>query len=381
MRMDFHTDFGSFEGRVWLNCAHQGPLPRVAAEEAREAVAWKMRPFELTGERFASVPARLRRALGQLIGVDGDEVVLGNSASYGVHLLANGLPWSHGDDVLLVRGDFPSNLLPWQALEGRGVGIRYVATAGPLPNPQELEKALMPRTRIFCTSWVHSFSGVACDLGALGRVCRSNGTRFVVNGSQALGARPLDVGAVAVDAVVGVGFKWLCGPYGTGFVWMRPDVLRSLEYNQAYWLAQMNADDLGKEQGDVVGRAGLPTARTYDVFGTANFFNFKPWAASLEYLLGVGIKDIEAYDQGLVERLLDGLDPRRFDVRSPREGPGRSTLVFISHKERDRNPSLAETLKRHGVDVAYRRGDIRLSPHLYNTTKDINRTLALLNSG
>src|SRR5579884_4196315 len=177
MRSDFQADFGPFGDRVWLNCAHQGPLPRVAVEEAHEAVAWKVRPYELTAERFAGVPARLRRALGRLLGVPTDEVILGNSASYGLHLLANGLPWREGDEVPLVRGDFPSVLLPWLGLEGRGVRARYVRPARHLPDPDELAAALTPRTRVFCCTWVHSFSGVACDLQALGAACRANGTR------------------------------------------------------------------------------------------------------------------------------------------------------------------------------------------------------------
>jgi selenocysteine lyase/cysteine desulfurase len=380
MRTDYHIDFGPFDGRVWLNCAHQGPLPRTAAEEAREAVAWKVRPFELTAERFAEVPARLRRALGRLLGVPAEEVILGNSASYGLHLLANGLPWRDGDEVLLVRRDFPSVLLPWLTLEDRGVRVRYLQPARHLPDPEELAAALTPHTRVFCTTWVHSFSGVACDLAALGAVCRANGTRFVVNASQALGARPFDA-ALPVDAVLGVGFKWLCGPYGTGFVWVRPELLRALHVRQAYWLAQMTAADLGNDDAEVRPPPGPTTARACDVFGTANFFNFKPWAAAVEYLLGVGIERVAEYDQRLVQHFLDGLDPARFDVLSPRQSPARSTLIFLSHKERDRNRLLHARLQERGVEVAYRRGQIRLAPHLYNTPDDIDRALAVLHGG
>jgi selenocysteine lyase/cysteine desulfurase len=202
----------------------------------------------------------------------------------------------------------------------------------------------------------------------------------VVNASQALGTRPFDA-SVPVDAVLGAGFKWLCGPYGTGFLWMRPELLRSLRVPQAYWLAQMTADDLGNEEGPVCRAAGPPTARACDVFGTANFFNFKPWAAAVEYLLGVGIGRIAEHDQRLVQYLLDGLDPAKFDVVSPRELPRRSTLVFVSHKERDRNRLLHARLAEKKVDVAYRRGMLRLAPHLYNTIEDMDRALALLHAG
>src|SRR6516164_4421715 len=144
MQTGYHADFGPFDGKVWLNCAHQGALPRVAAEEAREAITWKVRPFEFTTDRFAEVPARLRRALGRLLGVPAEEIILGNSASYGLHLLANGLPWQDGDEILLVRGDFPSVLLPWLALENRGVRIRFIRPARHLPDPEELAAALTP---------------------------------------------------------------------------------------------------------------------------------------------------------------------------------------------------------------------------------------------
>ena len=377
MTSPYAADFGPFHGRVWLNCAHQGPLPRIAAEEAREAIEWKVRPFEMTTERFSGIPALLRQVLGRLLGAPADEVVLANSASYGLHLLANAIPWKRGDEVLLVRGDFPSVLFPWLGLEERGVQVRFIEPARHLPEPEELRAALTPQTRLFCSTWVHSFSGVACNLEALGSLCCANGTMWVVNASQAIGARPFNISA-PVDAVLGVGFKWLCGPYGTGYLWMRPELLRSLRYNQAYWLAQMTADDLGKEKIEITRRPGPPTARTFDIFGTANFFNFKAWTASLEYLLKQGIDNIARYDQELVQYLLDNLG-NQYEVLSPREAERRSTLVFISHKDRDRNQAVYARLSEAGIGVAYRRGQPRLAPHLHNSRADLDRALDVLN--
>ena len=110
MSDSFAGDFGPFDGRVWLNCAHQGPLPRVAAEAAREAIDWKVAPYRLTSERFGGVPAGLRESLARLIGAAADDIILANSASYGLHLMANGLPWKAGDEILLMKGDFPSDI-------------------------------------------------------------------------------------------------------------------------------------------------------------------------------------------------------------------------------------------------------------------------------
>jgi len=381
MADNYAHDFGPFDGHTWLNCAHQGPLPRVAAEEAREAISWKVAPYKLTTERFNSVPARLKNALARLIGASVDEIILGNSASYGLHLLANGIPWRQGDEILLVAGDFPSNILPWLQLEKLGVRIRLLHPRNSLPNPDELGEAISLQTRLFCTSWVHSFSGFAGDLQELGSVCRQHGVTFVVNASQALGARPLNVRAVPVDAVISVGFKWLCGPYGTGFCWLRPSLLASLEYNQAYWLAGMSADDLGQEGGELSLPEGSPSARTYDVFGTANFFNFKAWAASLEYLLEQGLERIAAHDQELVEHFISNLDSAKYILASPAAGEARSTLVSISHRDTVRNSVLQAKLRVARIEAAYRKRRLRFSPHLYNTKADITKAVAVLNAG
>lgn len=367
-------DFGDFDGRVWLNCAHQGPLPRVAAEAARRAVAWKSSPHEMTTERFGQVPVGLRAALGGLLGVPAEEVILGNSASYGLHLLANGLPLEAGDEVLLMEGDFPSNILPWLGLRDRGVQVRLLRPENDLLRPDEVAAGLTSRTRVLCLSWVHSFSGRVADLDALGRLCRNAGVRLIVNGAQGVGARPLRLSDTPVDALIGVGFKWLCGPYGTGYCWIRPELRQTLIYNQSYWLSMQTADDLKRGRGPL-GPATDLGARRYDVFGTANFFNFVPWTASIEYLLDVGIDRIARHDQRLVSRFLEGLDRDRYDVISPEQGEDRSTLVFFSHRRPESNAEVYETLRRYGIDIALRAGRLRLAPHLYNTAAQVDRML------
>lgn len=381
MTLDVTDDFGRFDGRVWLNAAHQGPLPHAAAAEALEAIDWKMSPRQLTEERFREVPDRLKTALAYALGAPPEEIVLGNSASYGLHLLANGIAWKAGDEVLVVRGDFPVDILPWLGLEDQGVQVRCLEPANHLPTADELCSSISPATRLFCSTWVHSFSGVTADLAGLGEVCRAHEVLFVANVSQGLGAQPLVVSTLPVDAVVGVGFKWLCGPYGTGFLWLRLDLLEELRYNQAYWLAEASAATLSDETADAPRRTGRPPkARTYDVFGTANFFNFKPWAASLEYLMEIGLERIAAHDQELVTRLIEEIDRHKYVLVSPEEGPQRSTLVFLSHRDPARNPQVHAYLEEQGIDVVLRRGNLRLSPHLYNTREEIDQVVAALDA-
>jgi|APTNR8051073442_1049403.scaffolds.fasta_scaffold05715_4 selenocysteine lyase/cysteine desulfurase len=367
-------DFGPFDGRVWLNAAHQGALSRPARDAAADAVAWKVQPWEMTTERFSQTPETLRRALAGLIGADPDDVILANSASYGLHLLANGIPWRDGDEVLVMQGDFPSDILPWMGLADRGVSVRPLKPRGRVLDADEIAAAIGPRTRLLCLTWVHSFSGHAIDLDAIGRLCREQGVLFVANAAQAIGVRPLDVSTAPVDAVVGVGWKFLCGPYGTGFAWMRPEVRRVLRYNQSYWLNMLTSDDLGRDALDLTLRADVG-ARRYDVFGTANFFNFVPFGAAVTYLAGLRLERVRDYVNSLVQRFVDGLDRDLYRLISPERGTGRSTLIVISHRDRARNEAVHAALRAKGIHVAVRAGALRVAPHLYNTPADIDRAL------
>jgi selenocysteine lyase/cysteine desulfurase len=264
-------------------------------------------------------------------------------------------------------------------LRERGVTTRFIEPRKYVPQPDELLASITPATRVFCTTLAHSFSGYVVDARALGEICRARNVKFVLNASQALGARSFNVADTPVDAVVSVGFKWLCGPYGTGFCWIRPEFRETLKRNQAYWLSMQTADDLGGEQGVPTIRDDLG-ARAFDVFGAANFFNFKPLTASVEYMLAQGLENIAAHNDRLVSAFISGLDRNRYEILSPLEGPQRSTLIMISHLQPQRNLPIYEQLRSQDIYIAFRRGKLRIAPHIHLTTDDISRVLDALNA-
>jgi cysteine desulfurase / selenocysteine lyase len=370
--------FGPFAGRTWLNCAHQGPLPAPAHAAALEAIAAKVSPAAIRDEDFVETPARLRRALARLIGAQVDDVLLANSTSYTINLVAHGLRWRAGDEVVVVAGDFPATVVPWLPLKRHGVSVRLIGSGDGRLDAETLAAALTPRTRLVCASWAFSFFGHALDLESIGRVCREHDVWFMVNGSQAIGARPIDVTALPIDALACSGFKWLCGPYATGFGWLSDALRTELDYVQPHWLRAQSAQNLNRSLD-----YSLPdddTAGAFDVFCNANFFNFAPWCAAVELLLDIGVERIAAHDQALVELLVQGIDDAGYVLGSPREGPERTTLVFISHPDAARNRSVWEELERAGIDVALREERIRISPHLFNSGVDIAQTLEVLKS-
>jgi cysteine desulfurase / selenocysteine lyase len=370
--------FGDFDGRIWLNAAHQGPLPRLAAEAAGDALAAKLAPHRIGDEAFVEVPGRLRELLGRLIGAPAQEIILGNSASWGLQVLANGLPWRPGDEVLVLADEFPATVFPWLVTERHGVTVRQLELGEPVLEPERLQQELSPRTRVVAVNWVRSLTGHVIDIAGLNQVCERSGVHLVLNVTQGLGALPFDVRRHRVTAISCSGFKWLCGPYATGFAWIRPDVLQTMRPVQAYWLALPDGVELDlNREGEHRLRDDLG-ARAYDVFGTANFLNFIPWAAALEYLLAQGIQAVADHDQALVEQLTGLLEDRGYRFISPTGAGQRAAIVVISAADPARNQAAYRRLTDAGVDAALRAGNIRLSPHLYNTPDQIQYAAATL---
>lgn len=378
--LDLASEFDLPTDRVWVNAAHQGPLPRRAAKAVAEMVRWKTQPHHLASAAvFADLPDRLRSELATLVGAQPSEIVLANSASYGLHLVANGLELGTGDEVIVAANDFPSDILPWTRLERYGVNVKALRPHGQVLTADEIAAAITPRTRVVCLTWVHSFSGQVIDLDAIGEVCRANDVLFVVNGSQGVGGIPISVTGHPIDALIGVGFKWLCGPYGTGYCWLGPRVSDQLHATKRYWLSGLSTEDLAKPGFDLSAFSQPETGR-HDIFGTANFFNFAPFAESVALVNSVDVESIYEHNQALADQLVAGIDATRCEVLDRGDPERLSSIVFVRPLDRSLDETAAQ-LAAAKVDVSRRVGLIRLSPHLYNTSADIDRVLAALNGG
>ena len=372
----YSADFSSFEQKIWLNAASEGPLPIAAQKELSEAMEWKSKPYELTLARFSSVPRELKKSIARLIEVNEEDVILANSASYGLYILANGIDWHKGDEILVMQNDFPTNILPWLALEEKGVCIRQIQAEDKILTPEELLANVTARTRLFCISHVHTFTGYECDVLRLGEICQAKGIIFVLNVSQSAGTMPVDIGRLPVDAVVCAGYKWLCGPYGTGFFWMKSELRNSLEYNQVYWTL-LPEEVLQGENKLVLPQ--MNNSRKYDVFGTANFFNFKPFRAAIDYWLKIGMQEVQGYHSQLIDTFIDGLNHDQYYLISPTDKEKRSSLVVLSHRRKEKNQAIHQKLKSQGIYTAFWKGHLRIAPHVYNTSEEINKLINELN--
>ena len=376
MKNNYQKDFASLNGKIWLNAASEGPLPLAAGEALQEAMEWKSHPFKLDGEKFISVPRDLKESLGRLLGVESRDVILGNSASYGLHILANGIPWAKGDEILLMQNDFPANILPWLGLQRLGVKVIEIPPENRVLSAQEFLKNITPQTKLFCVSHVHTFTGFKLDVEEFAKICQEHKIIFVVNISQSAGTMPLNTLQMGADAVVCAGYKWLCGPYGTGFCWIRPALRENLILNQAYWISLLSAQEL-KEEGPLELKE-LKTARKFDVFGTANFFNFVPLKAALDYWHKIGLENVSSYHNFLMDQVIQGLKETKYQLISPEKGQARSSLIVFSHPQKEKNEEIFKGLLDRGIYAALWKGNIRISPHVYNTNEEIILFLSVL---
>ena len=357
---------------TWLNTAHQGPLPFPAQEEVLRSLADKIDPNRFSRESFASTPTAARSMVARLLNAAAEDVLLANSTTYTVNLIAQGLDWSDGDEVVCVDGDFPASVLPWIALERRGVKTKLIRASQGRVDPDVVAAAITRRTRVVCLSWVFSFFGSTTDLRAVGEICRARNVWLVVNGSQAVGARPVDITTMPVDALACCGWKWLCGPYAAGFGWISEELRAHIEYPQPHWMR------LQRQPGPSYELVETDAASRFDVLCSADFFGFRPLAASIAHLLDIGVERVAEHNQALVQLLIDRLHELPYRLISPVDREARSTLVVVSHEDGTQNERLHRALASQGISVAYYNDALRISPHLFNGTDEIEAVVSAL---
>jgi selenocysteine lyase/cysteine desulfurase len=359
--------------QIFLNHASTGPLPQRAVDALNEATALRAQPWRYSQEMQFGTLAKARAACARLVNAKPAEIALMVNTSYGLNLAARALPFEAGDVVITSDREYPSNIYPWMELEAsRGVKLERIPCKGTLPDEDAILAALdRPRVRGVVLSWVSFATGYRIDVARIGAACRERGIWFVLDAIQGIGAAPLDVRTANVDVVACGGQKWLLSPWGTGFVWLRPDLVQSLRPVDVSWMATKCSDDFTRlTEYDFTYR---DDARRFEVI-TLPYQDFVGLNASLDLFLEVGLDEV--YRR--VERLADHIVQwalGRADVRlvTPPDRERRAGIVAVA----PRDPVAAsERLTAAGVIHSLREGAIRLSPHFYNTDDDLDRALA-----
>jgi len=359
--------------RIFLAHAGVSPLPSPTADALKSEV--ERASYSQESADFIAEIDAIRRVGARLINANSDEVALLGPTSLGLNLVANGLRWQQDDEVVC----YPDNVYPWQALSERGVRIIPLQPErlGEI-TPELVLKALTPRTRLVALASCHFLSGFRLDYEAIGEELDRRGVLFCLDAIQSLGATTIDVRHI--DFLAADSHKWMLGPLGAGifyvkrkrFETLRPTLIGAWNVRSPGYVAQ---PEITFE----------PTARRYEP-GSLNLLALHGMKTSLELLLGLGVKQIEARLLDLRAFAEERLLAKGFRVlgianrRSQKSG-----ITTIAIENQDAAVAQARKLRDNRVDISLRQvrsgvSCLRLSPHFYNTEAEIEEVVRILSS-
>ncbi len=327
-------------------------------------------------ESHRSVEAT-RATAARLLGAATDEIALVPNTTVGLNLVAEGLDWRPGDNVVTLADEFPSNVYPWMNLESRGVQTRRVPTepSGRV-DLDRLASECDNRTRVLAISWVGYATGYRHDLERVAQIAHERGALCVVDAIQALGVFPIDVKKMPVDALAAGGQKWLLGPEGAGIAFIHRELLPRLRP------IGLGSHSVVQERDYTHIELNLkPAAARYEG-GAQNMAGMLALGASLGLLLELGAEAVAAAVLDITDLACRRLaeigativSDRRTDQRGGEQRSGIVSFEWPAHEP------LA--VKRHcltqGVVLSSRAGRLRIAPHAYNNEEDVERLVGAL---
>lgn len=349
---------------IYLDHAGAAPasLPVKAAVEAFLAESAEGAAFNYP--QWAHRIVEVRKLCAQLVNAGADEIAFIKSTSHGLSIVAEGMDWKRGDNVLFFEKDFPSNIYPWTHLKSKGVEARAILSRGGRMLIEDIEGLMDARTRLIAISSVQFSNGFRTDLKLMGELCRSKGVLLCVDAIQSLGIFPMDVREFNIDFLAADAHKWLLGPEGIGIFCCRKELVQKLRPPLVGWKSVQNEFDFDHP----VLRLKNDAQRFEE--GSQNLMGIFGLGAAIELLLEVGIADIEERILVLGDQIIREAGKRGFTVLSPKEREERGGNITIAGTF---DPAEArDALRERGIMVNVRGGGLRLSPHFYNTEEEIN---------
>ena len=369
---NWRGEFPVTETYIYMNHAGVAPLSR----RVRDAMAGFIEDATLYGavhaDDWAETAEACRVTASQLINADATEIAFMKNTTQGILIAANGINWQEGDNVVTTAVEFPANVYPWWCLKERyGVRTRMVPERDGRIYVEDIAAAMDERTRVLTISHVEFASGFRNDLAALGELCRERDIWFVVDAIQSLGVVEVDVKSCNVDILAADGHKWLLAPEGAAIFYCSDERREQLINTNVGWASVVNPRDFLNYN-----LTQKPDATRFEE-GSYNSVGLYGLKAAIDLLHDIGIPAIKARVLALTARLIAGLAAKGYRVITPKADADRAGIV-IFESENHTPAEIYETLYTENVITAERGKGIRVSPHFYNTTSEIERLLEVL---
>lgn len=364
--------FPLVEHYIHMNHAGVSPMSRRAAAAVEQVIDASMNhPYR---DHWAQDEAgRVRVLVARLINAPEGSIALTRSTAYGMSLLAQGLDWENGDNVVGAIGEYPANVYPWMALSGKGVELRQAAPVDGRIKAADILALVDGRTRVVALSHVEFWNGYRLDIETIGEECRRRGIVFAVDVMQSAGALVLDVDRMPIDFCAAGAGKWLMGPPGIGFCFCAPHLLERVRPLTVGVMSVAAHDRYFQYDLTLAPGAQRFEESVVSLLDTAAF------GAALELLLDVGAETIQERILDLGARLADGLAGQGCEMVEPwpRARSESSGIVSFRKPGESAQATMRDLTAAHIIARTHK-DFVRLSPHFYNTDEEVERVIDVL---
>lgn len=315
---------------------------------------------------------QVRQLAARFINANADEIAFAPNTSSGLAMIANGIDWRAGDNLVTADCEFPANVVPWMRIRREhGVEARMAREREGRLETEEILSLIDARTRVVTLSFVEFASGFRNDLAAIGRVCRERDILFVVDVIQGLGALKLDVEACSIDALSADAHKFLLGPDGVALFYVSRRAMERVKPTLVGWLSVNDPEDYKNYD-----QPYAPHAKRFES-GALNTAGVLGLGAAIELFQQVGVETIERYLLELGDYLCERLIEKGYRVISSRRAGEKSAVICCQH-DRHSAEELYRHLDERRIITTPRLGRLRISPHFYNTREEIDQLIEAL---
>jgi selenocysteine lyase/cysteine desulfurase len=375
-RNRLRVDMPVTESWAYFDHAAVSPLPIPVARRIGEWLQQAQYEGDTVWSEWSAGIENTRAAAARMINALTDEIALVPSTTAGINLVAEGLDWRPGDNVVTLADEFPSNQYPWLNQSDRGVETRRVETQLGRLDLDQLRSACDSRTRIISVSWVGYATGYRHDIEQIAEIAHTVGALFFLDAIQGLGVFPLDITQTPIDFLAADGHKWLLGPEGAGIFFVRRELLDKLRATGVGWSSVVHSYDYSRIELNL-----KPSASRFEG-GTMNVVGHLGLGASLQMLNGLGAEAVAAAVLDFTDRACEELQRNGATIVSHRDfdergGGQRSGIVAFDWPGRE-PAAVRKHCLDHGVALSCRGGRLRISPHAYNNDDDLDRLIDAL---
>ena len=380
------NNFPSIRNLVYLASSGRAPMP-AQATAAMKTIFEK----EAKDVRTSIDEEKIFRDFSQqgagLLCCKPEELAFVTSTTMGISLFGNAVKWKKGDNIVLCDVEYPSNIFPWVWISKReGVEIRKVKGKGGLISIKDIEKKVDDSTKVLPISLVQFASGQRMDIGHLSEICSDHGTMLFLDAIQALGAVKVDLRKNDIAGLAAGGYKWLCGPIGSGILQISDAWKDELEPAMISWLSLEKSQRKSLWSRIVTG--GPLIDDNVNVVRDASAFSSLPecfvqmvgLTESVRFLRSIGITQIEKRIGKLNDYMLERLDENDFETITPADSGHRAGILAFYSRERMPNKKMADRISKElkNIKLVIRSGAFRSAAHFFNTKEDIDRALSAL---